>query len=229
MGLWIQLTYPPITHPCPRSRILRRLPALVPSLVGLVHVSILGASIQPLFTALEKERDLAQSNAQILNECLGQRTSDLMRADERDQLTQVAHSEEAGRLMTENETLKSQLESQTLYIDGLTRNKAREMCGEVMRHKTTTKEYPEIGVVECDKSFAAIETLISVNELAKSLLEKADGETKRLTLQYHELLMSVAQKYEGETRHETALRYIQERENRSCEDTATDVLTPAKP
>lgn len=30
---------------------------------------------------------------------------------------------------------------------------------------------------------------------------------------YHELIMGVENKYPGETRHETALRYIREREN----------------
>jgi hypothetical protein len=33
---------------------------------------------------------------------------------------------------------------------------------------------------------------------------------------YHELLMAVESKYPGETRHETALRYIMEREGRAC-------------
>ena len=32
-------------------------------------------------------------------------------------------------------------------------------------------------------------------------------------VRYHELLFSVSRKYSGETRHETALRYIHEREN----------------
>ena len=34
---------------------------------------------------------------------------------------------------------------------------------------------------------------------------------------YFELLYSVASKYPGETRHETALRYIKEAEQRKCE------------
>ncbi len=34
---------------------------------------------------------------------------------------------------------------------------------------------------------------------------------------YYELIMSVGTKYEGETRHETALRYIEESENRPSE------------
>jgi len=40
------------------------------------------------------------------------------------------------------------------------------------------------------------------------------GDVSRLREQYHELLYAVAGKCDGETRHETALRYIMERENR---------------
>lgn len=39
---------------------------------------------------------------------------------------------------------------------------------------------------------------------------------------YHELLYAVAKKYAGETRHQTALRYIKECEEESC-DAARDV------
>lgn len=39
-------------------------------------------------------------------------------------------------------------------------------------------------------------------------------EVESLRTRYHELLYAVASKHEGETRHETARRYIQERENR---------------
>lgn len=38
-------------------------------------------------------------------------------------------------------------------------------------------------------------------------------ETERLKTLYNELLYAVASKHEGETRHETALRYIRERES----------------
>ena len=40
-------------------------------------------------------------------------------------------------------------------------------------------------------------------------------EVSRLRDQYHELLYAVATKHDGETRHETALRYICEREERT--------------
>jgi len=39
-------------------------------------------------------------------------------------------------------------------------------------------------------------------------------EIERLRAQYYELIYAVATKHDGETRHETALRYIQEREKR---------------
>ncbi len=41
----------------------------------------------------------------------------------------------------------------------------------------------------------------------------ADDEIERTRRLYHELLFAVAQKWPGETRHDTALRYIQERES----------------
>lgn len=45
-------------------------------------------------------------------------------------------------------------------------------------------------------------------------------EAERLRLLYNELIYAVASKHEGETRHETALRYIRERER--CTTTETD-------
>ena len=39
-----------------------------------------------------------------------------------------------------------------------------------------------------------------------------ERELAAMTKQYYELIMEVAQKFDGETRHETALRYIRERE-----------------
>ena len=41
-------------------------------------------------------------------------------------------------------------------------------------------------------------------------------ELETLRAQYLELIHAVASKYPGETRHETALRYITERERWSC-------------
>ena len=43
------------------------------------------------------------------------------------------------------------------------------------------------------------------------ILDSLD-EIERLTTAYNELIMEVVCKYEGETRHETARRYIRERE-----------------
>lgn len=40
---------------------------------------------------------------------------------------------------------------------------------------------------------------------------------KLLEGKYYELINAVQNKYEGESRHDTALRYIKERENRNSE------------
>lgn len=58
---------------------------------------------------------------------------------------------------------------------------------------------PEIGMLE-DRLAAAIE------------------ENEGLRHDYHELLYAVATKYESETRHETALRYMRQSEERSMGD-----------
>lgn len=49
-------------------------------------------------------------------------------------------------------------------------------------------------------------------EHAKALQKERD----ELSKQYHELLYAVARKHEGETRHQTALRYIQQTEANCC-------------
>ena len=46
-------------------------------------------------------------------------------------------------------------------------------------------------------------------------LEQTKAELARLREQYMDLIMQVANKWPGETRHETAKRYIVERENAS--------------
>lgn len=45
------------------------------------------------------------------------------------------------------------------------------------------------------------------------ILLKVKPERKDLHLKYDELIMAVENKYPNESRHETALRYIEEREN----------------
>ena len=47
-----------------------------------------------------------------------------------------------------------------------------------------------------------------------SLMVEMLTENDRLRSRYNELIMEVVTKHVGESRHETALRYIQERENR---------------
>jgi isochorismate hydrolase len=45
---------------------------------------------------------------------------------------------------------------------------------------------------------------------------KLEQAVETLRKDYNELIMAVACKFKNETRHETALRYINERENRVC-------------
>jgi len=47
---------------------------------------------------------------------------------------------------------------------------------------------------------------------AQAIVYLPYAEVERLRGMYNELIMAVAQKFDGETRHETALRYIRERE-----------------
>lgn len=74
----------------------------------------------------------------------------------------------------------------------------------------------------CWSSGAAEQIEAIQTEFAQKAVEKADSfkldELERLQKLYNELLYEVARKYEGETRHQTALRYIRERET----DTGSD-------
>ena len=52
---------------------------------------------------------------------------------------------------------------------------------------------------------------------ALRIIEEREETICKLDSLYHELIMSVAQKFPNETRHETALRYIEERESNTHE------------
>lgn len=52
---------------------------------------------------------------------------------------------------------------------------------------------------------------------AQSFVYLPFREATQLREKYHELLYAVARKFPDETRHETALRYIKEAEERSCD------------
>jgi len=49
---------------------------------------------------------------------------------------------------------------------------------------------------------------------AQEYTAQLEAEYKRLSKKYYELVFAVANKHPDETRHETALRYIREREQR---------------
>jgi hypothetical protein len=56
--------------------------------------------------------------------------------------------------------------------------------------------------------------------------KESRAENERLRGQYEELLYAVSQKHEGETRHQTALRYIREREAASTAGTGAKRVQP---
>jgi len=64
-------------------------------------------------------------------------------------------------------------------------------------------------------------------EKAEAAVEQAKEEGRREREKYYELLYAVAQKWPGETRHQTALRYIMEREQRVS--VATEAVTRSSP
>jgi hypothetical protein len=55
---------------------------------------------------------------------------------------------------------------------------------------------------------------------AANALEKAAEDADEYKRLYHELIMQVGRKFPGETRHQTALRYIKERENFQSADSS---------
>ncbi len=66
---------------------------------------------------------------------------------------------------------------------------------------------------------ACVQLVIAALE---SRVKELEAENARLTKQYHELLFAVGRKFDNESRHETALRYIQEAENRATQGDAKE-------
>jgi hypothetical protein len=64
-------------------------------------------------------------------------------------------------------------------------------------------------------------TVIHLNDENNRLRE----EIEQLRVSYQELIMAVSEKIPNESRHETALRYILERERSSCDGAAKTDLT----
>ena len=73
-------------------------------------------------------------------------------------------------------------------------------CREIDVWRTTQPEEKRIALRQGYVSLVSLRQLVAENE--------------RLSKEYYELIFAVASKCPGETRHETALRYIQERERR---------------
>jgi hypothetical protein len=68
-------------------------------------------------------------------------------------------------------------------------------------------------------------TLTPISALTDEQIAALQRSVEVMEALYHELIMQVSQKFPGESRHETAKRYIIERENRNnCSDTAQQAL-----
>jgi len=64
---------------------------------------------------------------------------------------------------------------------------------------------------------AELEAAIISNKLKDDVIETRGAENERLREQYCDLIYQVEQKYDGESRHETAKRYICQREQSRSE------------
>ena len=82
------------------------------------------------------------------------------------------------------------------------------------------------------KRIAELESTMQLDrDLLKSKQEEIDrlrGDLQRVQIKYNELIMEVQQKVPNESRHETAKRYISEREHRSNEGQAQKALEETK-
>ena len=76
---------------------------------------------------------------------------------------------------------------------------------------------------------AAAPALARDNIAKDAIIEAQSATIERLETQYHELLYAVEKKHPNETRHETALRYITEREARSSDGQALATKDEAWP
>jgi len=77
-------------------------------------------------------------------------------------------------------------------------------------------ELPEVAVRRMRSGVHAkvwpIQEYIEFLEARIAVLEKHATDDEAFRTSYHDLIMAVGTKHEGETRHETARRYIEERE-----------------
>jgi hypothetical protein len=84
----------------------------------------------------------------------------------------------------------------------------------VRRHSLTVNELTETQLAEAIRQ-AMPDFLRHVHVTGQKVVYIPGKEADRWKTLYHELLLSVESVHEGETRHETALRYIRERETHS--------------
>jgi len=116
----------------------------------------------------------------------------------------------------ETQTKKTTGEGQTAVL------RSGDLFGETVRkHNLAVESLTEQQLAEVIRQAIAsgdIVRNVTHDGSAQAITYIPYREVSRLRDQYHELLYAVASKHDGETRHETALRYIKEREDHSCGD-----------
>ena len=101
------------------------------------------------------------------------------------------------------------------------------IMAQAKEHRRRLQELGELYIKEFDRAIYLREQLHRVArerdnerklrlEAEDRLLDYHLDKRERKDDPYDELILAVAKKHPGETRHETALRYIMERENQEC-------------
>ena len=80
----------------------------------------------------------------------------------------------------------------------------------------------------CAAEEAAISAVSDLGRNAQAEIARQQAEIGRLTAKYDELIYAVASKFPNESRHETALRYILQREEHVC-GRAAALISPTPP
>lgn len=68
----------------------------------------------------------------------------------------------------------------------------------------------------CESHRIRVSNLHQIILERNAVIDQRDAEISELRKDYNELIMAVARKFENETRHQTALRYINQAEQREC-------------
>ena len=106
--------------------------------------------------------------------------------------------------------MQAQIDQLTAEVELLASENERHMrnVGSNLYHKNLDLEKENQQLTE------EIEALNLLVQNIKEMADDLDNENQRLRDDYSDLIMQVAKKFPDESRHETAKRYIMERENR---------------